>query len=178
MRICAGTKRIALVTETCTYKIPKPAIKTFARIVVDTVFRKQFISSPIKSWQIIRSIFPRMVTAGWNKNRTESKISKTLAELAVATRFSLWGLVNVQETATPSGLPWFAVHKEIWNEFDFETCNNYLADFGHALDSGNFGFQNGKLKFVDYGNEELAQFISQHKAAFERALAKFKCPAS
>ena len=177
MRICAGTKRVVLVTKTYTYKVPKPRVCDFMKDVSLVIFNKRIFAPKgrterTKALQFIRDRYSIFITAGWEKNRTEAKRSNVLAEMAVKTRFSFWGFVNIQETAIPSKLHFGAIIDALLTELDFETYN-FSARFGHALKSRNFGFQQGRLKFVDYGNDALCQFVLQHRDTFTRTLAKF-----
>ncbi|MFA6548878.1 MAG: hypothetical protein WCT39_02980 [Candidatus Margulisiibacteriota bacterium] len=177
MRIVAGTKRWAIVTSTYTYKVPKLRVGEFIGETATAVFDKQLLSprrskERTETFRFIQYMFSRCITAGWEKNRTEFKRSNGYAELAVKTLFSFWGFVNVQGTAEPCNLHWAAVLDMLSTKFDSATFDS-ITPFSHALASRNFGFHHGRLKFVDYGNAELAAFVFQHMNAFEKALAEF-----
>jgi len=174
MRIVAGTKRLAIVGNTYTVKVPNPSVGVFIKKTATAVFEEQILSRTRSKekreiFQFIQYMFSQCITADWEKNCIEYKRSSEYGELAVPTLFSFLGLLNIQETAQPfSGQPFFTVIEALVVEFGYSA---HIAPFGHALASGNFGFHHGKLKFVDYGNEALAVVVSRHRDTFEKVLA-------
>jgi hypothetical protein len=109
---------------------------------------------------------------GRQQNLNEARYSRQLAGLAIRTRFSFWGFLNVQDTAKPSNLKWDALLNLLVKQLDFSTMDS-IACFGHDFNAKtNLGLDGSKLKFLDYGNHNLIQFILRHRAIFEQALGR------
>ncbi len=159
MRIAYGETRVAIVSKRTTIKLPRIHIKMLRQDIKHLwsggYERPCAGQAPYKSLEGV-----------WS-NRFENKWSKKLYEAVVPTRFSVFGAVNIQDTA----LPIQAFSK---NELSF--IRNQLTDkifFSeiHTLSfAENYGMHNGKIKLLDYGSKILAQWIFDHLDLFRNTL--------
>ena len=83
---------------------------------------------------------------------------KTRNSFLQPTYFSLFGLINVQKMGDPCTMKW----RDLWYQF-CELTDDAVNDAHHHFAApGNFCFDVGKLKIVDYGNKKTQKIIIEY----------------
>ena len=169
MHIIKGSNRIVFIGKRYTIKLPRIAPRQVAReasLATKGFFRclktlpiKESIKIPLEIWRATSQS-----TVGIKANLREWKYSKKLGISVVPTRFSFLGLFNVMDTAWP----WHMLQKNLRAHYPFE----YIA--GHTTDNPrNFGWHDGRVKLLDYGDANIITYLLENKAIFRRQLDAF-----
>ena len=167
MKVAFGSTRIVIVGKQYTVKCAHfHPLMTVHELVGCAKRGKQelklFMSAPETAWGGFKNIFLRGVLC----NKREAKYSTELGEIAVPTRFSLFGIFNIQETASSHrydrGLLW-----KIF--FDIIGKDLRAADHTFAGEQS-FGMHGGRMKIIDYGSARFPELLIKHKQEIIKAL--------
>ena len=169
MHIVKGTNRVAFIGKKYTVKLPRIAPRQVVRevsLVTRSFFhccKKLSIKESIKVTLGIWRTVPQG-TAGIKANFKEWKYSKKLGSSVVPTRFSFLGLFNVMDTAKP----WHMSQKYLRDNSPFEHIASHTTD-----NPRNFGWHDGRVKLLDYGDINIVKYLLENKALFRRQLDTF-----
>jgi len=105
--------------------------------------------------------------AGLLENLREARSSVLGREALVPTRFSVFGLLNVQDTASDMD-PEFA--RAVYGKLLRELGEDAVLEFSHSLRRSNYGEHGGDVSLVDYGQAGLDEFLKEYGEAFRAIL--------
>jgi hypothetical protein len=169
MHIVKGTNRVVFIGKKYTIKVPRIAPRQVVReasLVTRSFFRcikdlsvKESINVSFGIWKTTSQ-----TTAGIRANFREWKYSKKLGISVVPTRFSFLGLFNVMDTAWP----WHMTQRYLRAHYPFEHISGHTTDNPH-----NFGWHDGRVKLLDYGDIKIIRYLLENKAIFRRQLDAF-----
>ena len=160
MRVLKGTTRIALIGNKYTIKLPRVYSKTLLADI-KTLGEKGKL---IPLFRLYGLIF-----RGIKSNFWEFYGSLKLGDIVMPTRFSFFGIFNIQDTATSI---------EGFSHDEFSIISQEIKD-AMAIAEGtehtifsqkNYGFHQGKIKLIDCGNKNIIEVLMQSKDSFRRAL--------
>jgi hypothetical protein len=169
MKIEKGTSRIAIVFEHTTLKFPRIKLAMTAEAIRFALQRgvlKDYLTNSEKYPFSLASNLLR----GWLENLRERRLSREFTDIIVPTRLSIFGLLNVQDTATdlPPESP--HVSSAIRDKINAEIVRK---NGGHTIaDNSNFGLHHGQLKIRDYGELGLDFLLSNYADQLEQAFAE------
>ena len=168
MKIEKGTSRIAIVGECATLKIPKLRLGLVISGIKDAIERHRLPKYLTGNEKNTLSLANHLLR-GWLENWREWRLSKEIAGTVVPTRFSIFGIINLQDTAPnvdslEYGDVYIALSKIIDKDLVFKHG-------GHTLpESENFGMHDGKLKIRDYGELGLDVLLKNYGKQLQQAL--------
>lgn len=171
MKIKKGSSRIAFVGEEFTIKVPNPSTLKAIKYPLEKLskgeshlFRRWFEYTEGNGTGL------RRVFSGVLQNRREAQLSSELEDIVVPTRISIFGLLNIQNTApTPS-----ASLEEIGIKMIIASNGDAMRDLHTFCQSENYGVHNGEIKLRDYGSPRLAPILRKHSNAIREALAELE----
>ncbi len=166
MQIKKGQGRIALVGEKITLKFPKFHPLLLIKHLYEAKKDGRFFNY-IKSKEEYPGSF-KSHFRGWLENRRESRLSQEVSDNIVPTRFSLFGIFNIQDTASDVNIPYGMVYTELSNLIG----QNLVFEHGdHTLPGkSNFGLHEGKIKLRDYGERKLPVILKQYGEQLSQVL--------
>jgi len=160
MRIAKGTTRIALIGKRYTLKIPKVYGKTLLDDI--KVFSRKGRFTTVAKLH-------RLTLEGVKSNLWEFYGSLRLGEIVVPTRFSFFGIFNIQDSASPiigfSYDEFALILKEIKSAIVIAEGTEHTI-----FSQKNYGFHEGKIKLIDCGNKNLIQILMRSRESFRKAL--------
>lgn len=166
MKIEKGTSRIAIVGERTTLKLPRLQILTNIRCIRDSLKRgwlREYLTQDERHASLSRHLL-----GGLLANRREWHLSKKETEILVPTRFSIFGLLNIQDTATDIEMTMTAIAIKLRRKIPDEIL---FTQHGHTFQgSDNFGVHEGRLKLRDYGELGLEATIEKYEEVIAQAL--------
>ncbi len=120
----------------------------------------------------------RLMFKGLIKNLVEARFSKPLDDLVIPTYFSLLGIVNLQATAQDHELKSSMIIEALTKHVGCDQYDNsYLVPAGHTFQNkDNYGFHNGRLKFLDYGSRTAVKIMLEHREAMRAGLDEVADP--
>ncbi len=168
MKFRKGSSRVALVGENFTFKAPYIAPKNLMRIPSDIHLCWQ-----LGKWKgLIEyftdgddfTCFQQNLLRGWLQNLRERRVSKLLNDIVVPTHLSLFGLLNVQSTATDINLSMSKLGEIIKGEIpdNIQDAHTFLAP-------GNYGLHHDSVRLLDYGERGVYEFIQKYRPNFQTA---------
>lgn len=166
MKIEKGTSRIAVVGEHVTLKFPQihgtVAFKYLIKAIRTGKLRRYLTGS-----EKLASLRGQLLR-GWLENWREWRLSKEITETIVPTRFSIFGIVNLQDTAPDADLRYGEVYNALRAIIDEDLVYEHG---GHTMPgTSNFGVHDGKLKIRDYGELGLDVLLKEYGAQLKQAL--------
>ncbi|MBI2638424.1 hypothetical protein HYW83_02435 [Candidatus Peregrinibacteria bacterium] len=177
MKIEKGTSRTAFVGERYTIKFPRPNIK----VAVDSL--KDYLSIGIRrALPFIRADeddpfgLSFLLFRGWLQNVREARISDDFINVVVPTRFSLFGFINIQDTApdvdAQDGEIYIDIIKRIKSSADVRLQDVIdMRSATHTLpNSKNYGLSEGRIKLRDYGEKGIAELLQRFGTQVEQVL--------
>lgn len=170
MKIEKGTSRIAIVGEKITIKLPAIDFKRMIRAIREAIKGGWLMDYMTDSENHIHS-FARHALRGFKENIREYRLSQEISDKTIVpTRISIFGILNIQDTAIDVDLP----HPAIGTVLIDKIPNQIMIDHGaHTiLDSSNFGLHEGLLKIRDYGELGLDFLLKNYEKEIEQALVE------
>lgn len=169
MEVYRGTNRTAFVGSKYTAKVARSNPKQFVRYAQSVKERAGF-NTVIKSWNAhsanTHQSLKNLLLHGVVANRRERRLAKQNESVVIPTICLLGGLVNIQPTASSTGLEHEAVHSAF-----VETLGPRITSLGHMLeDINNIGVIDGQVKFVDGGDRGLEKLMQTHPVSIQQAL--------
>ena len=169
MKIEKGTSRIAVVGERSTLKFPQIHGILVLRELVNAIRSgslREYLTESEKGRYNLRGQLLR----GWFENLREWRLSQEITGTIVPTRFSIFGLINLQDTAPDADLKVGEVYNTLRAIIDEDLVHEHG---GHTMRGGsNFGLHEGKLKLRDYGELGLEVLLKQYGVELQQALDK------
>jgi|GEM_PF-1822337 len=171
MKIARGQTRIALVGNKYTVKLPVIRAKYFLGTLKATLSLKY---EPVvvlddeedlafSRFAHLSNVFRQFVLNGFKCNWSEYVNSKKFSGVAVPTRFSFLGALNIQDTVLTTDF------SQEERALLYEEIPDTRAKMGHVFTmEGNFGLHSGKIKFVDYGDWRTIDGLMKHKDDLRR----------
>lgn len=175
MKIEKGTSRIAIVGERATLKIPQIhgifVMKELIKATRNGRLRKYLTGSEKHPQSLTKHLL-----RGWLENLREWRLSGEITDTVVPTRFSIFGIINVQDTAPDVDIPFGAVYDELRKLIAEDLVYQHG---GHTMPGkSNFGLHDGQIKLRDYGELGLEVLLkdygNQLKQALEKTMAKIQ----
>lgn len=169
MKIEKGTSRIAVVGEHITLKFPQIKLGRTVRAIQDAIKRGKLSEYVTRSEKHPDSL-ARDLFRGWFENLREWRLSQEITDTIVPTRFSIFGLMNIQDTAKDIKLPYPTIGIALLGKIP----DHIIIDHGsHTIaSSGNFGIHEGVLKIRDYGELGLDYLLINYGAEIKQAAAE------
>jgi hypothetical protein len=177
MKLEKGTSRAALVGEKLTIKIPifdiPRLIKDIRSALQGNGMLREFLSGAERTGTL--AFFLR----GLRENRREASLSSELADLAVPTRLSVLGIVNIQDSAPEILSPEDEIYSAFWRKLvdstDFSSITEgderIMRRGVHTLQqSDNFGTHMGRIKLRDYGEKGLDELLRKYGKLLKEVL--------
>jgi len=166
MKIEKGTTRIAIIGERSTLKLPRLQIQATIAWIRHSIKRGRLREYLTGSGRV-PSLSPHLL-GGILANKREWRLSRKTTDILVPTRFSIFGLMNIQDTAEDVEFPEAAVAVKLYGSMPDEVL---FEQHGHTFQgSDNFGIHDGRLKLLDYGGVGLESVINQYEEVIAEAL--------
>ncbi|MCK9186118.1 hypothetical protein M0P48_01630 [Candidatus Gracilibacteria bacterium] len=169
MEIHKGTSRIAFVGGNLTVKVPNPhTLRHLAKIFE---YLKLGDLEELRNWFGYTEgncVGFRWAISGLLQNWREFLLSKELSVIAVPTRLSIFGLLNVQDTA--QNLPSTISDKDLFVTMGMAIGPEIMKDPHSVYGTDNFGIHDGRAKMRDYGNVKIGPILKGHIDPIREAL--------
>ena len=166
MEVHKGKSRIAFVGKHFTCKIPNP--NTLRQLSDIQEYVKQRDLKGLYKWfQYTENGF-RWAISGVLQNWQEFKLSKELNGIVVPTRLSVFGIFNIQDTATD--LPKNISNHILFVELGRAIGYDIMKDTHTFRNSDNFGIHNGQAKIRDYGDPKIGSILKDHFSKIKESL--------
>lgn len=167
MEVHRGSSRYAFINGTHAFKVPRFDFITQLRLLkslYDTKGLKGILNWFTRSEDSMWGL-KRLFVRGFNQNLREGRLSRKLKDIVVPTLTSIFGLLNIQEKASPVDLEIDDVTK---------TLEKYVGDdiwqdshtFCHP---DNYGIHEGKVKLRDYGGQSAQSILVNHREDLRNA---------
>lgn len=174
MKIESGSCRIAFVGDTVTVKVPQLKL---GKVVKDLISSAQYgyffkyITKDIRQNKgLLSTLFCGVMEnyREWSLYK-EGAVNADILDILVPTRFSILGLINIQDTAIDAHLEPLEVLRAIGTSISGRTALPAM----HTLEgTANFGMHDGRLKIRDAGEPGLRKLMKTHSSVIKEALEK------
>ena len=168
MKIQKGKSRIAIVGDTITLKFPNPKITRTIKGLYYAAKKgnlQKYLTQNEKHFS-----FSSEMLRGWFENLREWRLSQEFTDIVVPTRFSIFGLLNIQDTAKDVEMEYAEIGPALRGKIPDKVM---LNNGQHTITgSDNFGWHDGKLKIRDYGELGLDFLLENYRDELREALAE------
>ena len=159
MKVHFGSNRVAVIGNRLTVKIAKirhkQALGDILALIRDPhpILIRHYFLSMDNTFANFTNVFLQ----GFIENLVEAKYSKQLGDVAVPTRFSFLGVLNVQETAQEHELDGEQIMRALW-----KAAGKEFGPVHTFMNGKNYGIHEGRLKFLDYGSKKAVLKMLEH----------------
>lgn len=172
MEIHKGSARIAFVGHRFTAKVPNP--KTIYDSLPSLIkFLRKRNYYLIRKWFQMpeKSIYGfKHAIVGFLENWREFRYSEALQDVAVPTHASVFGILNLQDSAPD--IPDIISDEQLIGVLEQAVGDLIKRDYHTFQQRSNFGIHNGRVKIRDYGGAKTGPFLKAYRDEFRIALGK------
>lgn len=170
-----GSSRIALIGEEHVAKVPRmPTIRELKTLKNGYYWLKKGRPDMFKIWLNMSedsNVGPRsFLTRGYMQNVREASLSSKLGELAVPTRLSIAGLLNIQDFSADLSLD----EKQLVAVLQKTLPMDLHVDTHSFYNPQNYGWHEGTVKLRDYGGESISEMLMDHRREFADVLGALR----